>query len=220
MLVAMGSDLTELGSRPLHPSPWFLFAHGAGASSSSPWMRRYAALLKTIAPVITFDYLYIRAGRKRPDTLGALLVCHAEALEAGRAKYGEMPILVGKSMGGRIGCHLALEQIVGAVICLGYPLLGQGQPDKRRDRVLLELNSPALFVQGTRDRLCPIEDLKQVLALRTARSELHIVESGDHSLAPTKRYLKEKQVSEADVEQTTLSVIDGFLKSLFTSSAS
>ena len=220
MLATMGSDLTELGHHQLDSSPWFLFAHGAGASSSSTWMMRYAALLETVAPVITFDYLYIRRGHKRPDTLSALIACHAEALDEGRAKYGGTPILVGKSMGGRIGCHLALIRPVGAVICLGYPLLGQGQANQRRDQVLLELNTPALFVQGTRDKLCPIEELNKVLAARTARSVLHIVESGDHSLTPTKRYLKEKQLSEDNIERTTVSVIDRFLKSLLTNAAS
>ena len=31
-------------------------------------------------------------------------------------------VLIGKSMGSRIGCHLALEEDVAALVCLGYPL--------------------------------------------------------------------------------------------------
>lgn len=219
MLAGMGSELTDLGHRWQGGRPWFLFAHGAGAGSSSTWMRRYAALLETIAPVITFDYLYIRQGRKRPDTLSSLIACHTHALEEGREKYGGRPVLIGKSMGGRVGCHVALVQPVEAVICLGYPLLGQGQLKKRRDQVLLDLTSPALFVQGTRDKLCPIPELRQVLAARSARSELHIVESGDHSLTPTKGYLKENGLNDASVEQMTLAVIERFLKSLEAPSA-
>lgn len=219
MLAAMGSELTELGHRWQGARPWFLFAHGAGAGSSSTWIRRYAALLETIAPVITFDYLYIRQGRKRPDTLSSLIACHTHALEEGREKYGARPVLIGKSMGGRVGCHVALVQPVEAVICLGYPLLGQGQLKKRRDQVLLDLTNPALFVQGTRDKLCPIPELRQVLAARSARSELHIVESGDHSLTPTKGYLKENGLNDASVEQMTLAVIERFLKSLEAPSA-
>ena len=51
-----------------------------------------------------------------------------------------------------------------------------------RDEVLLALRTPILFVQGTRDPLCPLDALAAVRARMTARSELLIVEGGNHSL--------------------------------------
>ena len=65
-------------------------------------------------------------------------------------------------MGGRVGCHVALVDPVQAVICFGYPLCGAGDRTKLRDQVLLELKVPILFVQGTRDPLCPLELLEDV----------------------------------------------------------
>lgn len=65
-------------------------------------------------------------------------------------------------MGSRVDCHLALEAEVAAVICLKYPLCGAGDPSKQRDQVLLALMTPVLFVQGTRDPLCPLALLEKM----------------------------------------------------------
>src|SRR4051812_25898597 len=112
-------------------NPLFLFAPGAGAPSSHPWMRRWKEHLGTIGRVETFDYDYMRSGRKRPDPLALLIAAHRAALERNRCS-GEPIFLIGKSMGGRIGCHVALEDEVAGVICLGYPLCGGGDRTKLR----------------------------------------------------------------------------------------
>src|SRR6185295_7135216 len=133
--------------------PFFLFAPGAGAPSVSPWMQRWKSRLAAIGRVETFDYAYMREKRKRPDPLPQLIAAHCQALAQHRDVTAGSTILIGKSMGGRIGCHVALEEKVDAVICLGYPLCAMGNPDKLRDKVLLDLRTPVLFVQGTRDSL-------------------------------------------------------------------
>ena len=60
-------------------------------------------------------------------------------------------------MGGRIGCHVSLEEKVDGLVCLGYPLCAMGDRTKLRDEVLRALTAPILFVQGTRDSLCPLD---------------------------------------------------------------
>ena len=166
------------------PGVWFLFAHGAGAPSSSAWMRGWRQRLGTLGEVTTFDYPYMRAGRKTPDRLPALIAAHKEALAEVRARARGPIFLAGKSMGGRVGCHLALEESVAGVICLGYPLVA-GVSGALRDEVLLALRTPILFVQGTRDSLCPLPRLESVRARMTAPSALHVVEGGNHSLEVT-----------------------------------
>src|SRR5438105_14358740 len=97
--------------------PLFVFAHGAGAPSSHPWMQRWTRRLATIGSVITFDYPYMKGLRKRPDPLPTLIAAHRHALaEASREHNGPI-ILIGKSLGGRMGCHLALEEEVNAGVC-------------------------------------------------------------------------------------------------------
>jgi uncharacterized protein len=198
----------------LKMTPLFLFAAGAGAPSSHPWMQRWKARLAAIGRVEIFDYDYMREGRRRPDFLPQLIAAHRAALANARETTDQPAFLIGKSMGGRVGCHLALEEKVNGVICLGYPLCGGGDPAKLRDRVLRELQTPILFVQGTRDSLCPLDLLEKVRTEMTAPNYLHLVESGDHSLVVTKRQLLAAGETQDDVELRILEAIAAFIRPL------
>src|SRR6188768_3329202 len=92
--------------------PAFLFAPGAGAPSTSGWMKGWRTRLATLGDVTAFDYPYMRSGRKAPDKLPVLIEAHRAALAEVRAKTKGPVFLIGKSMGGRVGCHLALEEEV------------------------------------------------------------------------------------------------------------
>src|SRR5947207_11641264 len=156
--------------------PVFLFAPGAGAPSSHPWMQRWKQRLTRIDEVETFDYDYMREGRKRPDRLPQLIAAHRKALSDARKRHPtELVILIGKSMGGLIGCHVSHEGKVDGLICLGYPLCAMGDRTKLRDEVLRSLTAPILFVQGTRDSLCPLDLLERVRAQMKAPNFLHTV---------------------------------------------
>ena len=143
-----------------------------------------------IGDVRAFDYDYMREGRRRPDPPALLIAAHRQALRDAQKDKTQSVILIGKSMGGRIGCHVALEESVAGLVCLGYPLCGAGDPKRLRDKVLRELRTPILFVQGTRDSLCPLDLLENVRKEMKAPNFLHIVEGGDHSLQVTKTQLK------------------------------
>lgn len=179
-------------------------------------MQRFALLLGELGRVRTFDYPYLRAGspRRAPDKLDALLAAHALELAALRADLaeGERTVLAGKSMGGRVGCHLALVERVSGLVCFGYPL--RSPAGKLRDEVLLALSTPVLFVQGTRDALCPLDELDRVRQRMKAPSELFIVEGGDHSLESTKTGLKQRGTTQADVERGVQSAVRRFCAGL------
>lgn len=186
-----------------------LLAPGAGAPSTSPWMRRWAARLATLGHVETFDYPYMRAGRKSPDKLPVLVGAHRAALAQARARHPGPAVLAGKSMGGRIGCHVALEEEVAALVCLGYPLAGpRGDV---RDDVLVALHAPILFVQGSRDPLCPLELLERVRGRMKAPTALHVVEGGNHSLEVGVRALAGREERQEDVDARALAAIAAFL---------
>lgn len=192
--------------------PLFLFSPGAGALSSHPWMRRWQERLSTIGDVQLFDYPYMEQGRRRPDPLPQLIAAHRQALvEAQRTRS---VILIGKSMGGRIGCHVALEEDVPGVICFGYPLCGGGDPSKLRDKVLRALATPILLVQGTRDTLCPLDLLESVRAEMTAPTFLHVVEGGDHSLQVLKRQLAAAGETQEQVDERILEAIAKFVSAI------
>ena len=192
-----------------------LFAPGAGAPSSHPWMQNWKDRLTEIGDIEVFDYAYMREGRKRPDPLPRLIAAHREALSKARERHrSETTILIGKSMGGRIGCHVSLEERVDGLICLGYPLCAMGDRTKLRDEVLRALTTPILFVQGTRDSLCPLDLLERVRSEMKAPNFLHIVEGGDHSLRVPKRKLQATGETQHDVDQRILQAIAGFVDQL------
>jgi predicted alpha/beta-hydrolase family hydrolase len=197
--------------------PLVLFAHGAGASSASAWMTAWAARLGTVGTVERFDYPYMRQGRKTPDRLPALLAAHREALVAARARHGaDRPVvLAGKSMGSRVGCHLAAAlaaegQPPAAVLCFGYPLRAAGT-GKLRDEALRALPVPVLFLQGSRDPLCPLAELAALRpALRVAH-DLFVVEGGDHSLEVGVRELARQGRTQEDWDRAALAAVAAFL---------
>ncbi len=104
-----------------------------------------------------------------------------------------------------------MQEAVAAVVCLGYPLCGGGGCTKLRDKVFREPATPILFVQGTRDSLCPLEVLARVWVEMRAVNELHVVEGGDHSLLVTKTQLKTSGETQDDVDQRILQVIQKFV---------
>jgi len=177
-------------------------------------MLRWTRLLGTIGPVRAFDYPYMAEGRKRPDPLPKLITAHRTALKQLRDSSQGPVVLIGKSMGSRIGCHVSLEEEVSALVCLGYPLCGGGDPTKLRDQVLREIRTPLLFVEGTRDPLCPLPLLDKIRAEMRAPNELLVVNGGDHSLSVTKGQLKASNQTQENVDQQILERIRSFVAGL------
>jgi len=182
-------------------------------------MLAWKARLERLGRVAAFDYPYQRAGKKSPDRAPVLVAAHRSELERARAGQGGPLVLVGKSMGGRIGCHVAVEleqagvpahERPAALVCLGYPLVAPG--GAVRDQVLLELGTPVLFVQGTRDRMCPLDRLAAVRANMRAPSDVYVVDSGDHSLVAQKSRLGQLGLSQEQLDERALTAIAGFLE--------
>ena len=192
-----------------------LFAPGAGALSSHPWMQNWKQRLSEVGVVETFDYDYMREGRKRPDRLPQLIAAHRKALQVARDKHQpDSTVLIGKSMGGRIGCHVSLEEKVDGLVCLGYPLCAMGDRTKVRDEVLRALTTRILFVQGTRDALCPQDLLEHVRGEMKAPNSLHVVDGGDHSLRVPVRQLQATGATHEDVDRQIFKAIAGFIDQL------
>lgn len=189
-----------------------LFAPGAGAPSSSDWMQAFAKRLAEVGRVDGFDYPYQQQGGRSPDRLPILLGAHRAAYDRVRADHPGPIVLIGKSMGGRVGCHLATQLAkneLTALVCLGYPLVAPN--GSVRDAVLLELATPVLFVQGTRDALCPLEHLDEVRSRMTAPNALHAVTGGDHSLRVTARALATQERTQADVDADIVRAVGKFI---------
>ncbi|XP_031270925.1 KAT8 regulatory NSL complex subunit 3 [Pistacia vera] len=197
-------------------SPVVVFAHGAGAPSSSDWMIKWKDMLGkalNAAEVVTFDYPYISGGkRKAPPKAEKLVEFHADFVKKTVAKFPGHPlILAGKSMGSRVSCMVAGEEGIdaSAVVCLGYPL--KGMNGVMRDETLLQLTIPVMFVQGSKDGFCPLEKLEDVRKKMKSMNELHVIDGGDHSFKIGKKHLQTMASTQVEVEDLAVQAIASFV---------
>lgn len=130
-----------------------LLAHGAGTGQHHPLVAGLAAALVSAGlQVWTFDYPYTAEGRRAPDRSDTLISCHRAVTHHLQQQIGSIPVLAGRSMGGRMATMVAaLDPTVPAVVVYGYPLHPPGRPDRLRIEHLRSVTVPMLFVRGERD---------------------------------------------------------------------
>ncbi|MHC1550845.1 alpha/beta hydrolase family protein [Phyllobacterium sp. K27] len=169
-----------------------LLAHGAGAPMDSDSMTAIAnSLAQSGFRVARFEFNYMAgrrtsAGRKPPPRAESLIPEYLAALEVLHARG---PLFIGgKSMGGRVASMIADElhasgKIAG-LLCLGYPFHPIGKPAQQRTAHLVEMKTPTLIVQGTRD---PFGNHEEVAEYRLSDEiEMLWLEDGDHDFRPRK----------------------------------
>ena len=71
---------------------------------------------------------------------------------------------------------------VDALLLLSYPLHPPRQPQQLRTKHFAQLETPALFVSGTRDGFGSIAELESAIALIPARTQLLEVKGAGHEL--------------------------------------
>ena len=182
-----------------------VLAHGAGAPQQSSFMVGFAnGLADRGVDVLTFNFLYTEQRRRVPDRTEKLESCYRAAVATACEHFTREPVFIGgKSMGGRIATHLAAADDAGAlgiagVVLLGYPLHPPGKPEQLRAAHLPRIRVPMLFVQGSRDPFGTPDELRAVLAPLSAPVTLHVIEKGDHSLAPSKAAAKQTYAGVQD----------------------
>jgi predicted alpha/beta-hydrolase family hydrolase len=174
-------------------------------------MVRFAKHLSRVGEVITFDYPYMLARRRAPDRWDTLVAAHRDALAKVQQDAGDRPIyLAGKSMGSRVGCHVSQTDSVRGVICFGYPLVGRN--GAKRDEVLLSMKTPVLFIQGSRDVLCPLAQLESVRERMTAPNRICVINGGNHSLIVSAAGLRRQHTTQEILESYVISSIGEFIQ--------
>lgn len=165
-----------------------ILGHGAGSNQLSGFMRLFAAgLAERGLDAMTFNFIYMEQGRGAPDQKPKLEACYSAVIDAAskhRKLKGNVLIIGGKSMGGRIASQVAAagdERIKGLVF-LGYPLHPPGQPQKLRTDHWPSIKAPMLFVQGTRDAFGTPDEINPFLKKLKLKATIYVVETGDHSL--------------------------------------
>jgi hypothetical protein len=180
------TPLSALLMKPNLARACFVFAHGAGAGMSHPFMQQAATGLhdRRIA-TLRFQFPFMEKGGKRPDSPSiAHAAVRAAVTEALKCCQGLPLVAGGKSFGGRMTSQaqakLPLDEVRGLAF-LGFPLHPSGKPSVARADHLSEIRIPMLFIQGARDKLAESALLASVTSSLGSRATVHPVSDADHA---------------------------------------
>lgn len=144
-----------------------------------------AGLAERAVATLRFQFAYMERGSKRPDVPKvAHLAVRAAVAEAVRLLPATPLFAGGKSFGGRMTSQAQAElPLVGVrgLAFLGFPLHPSGKPSIDRAAHLREVGCPMLFLQGTRDELADMPQLREAIAPLGDRATLELFDDADHS---------------------------------------
>jgi predicted alpha/beta-hydrolase family hydrolase len=187
----------------------FVFAHGAGAGMTHPFMETVASGLgeRGIA-TLRYQFPYMEQGSKRPDRPAvAHATVRAAVAEAARLSSGLALIAGGKSFGGRMTSQAqAIAPLAGVrgLAFLGFPLHPAGKPSDERAAHLFDIDIPMLFVQGTGDKLAEPVLLEPLIRKLGPTASLYPVQAADHSFhVPARSGRKDSDVMRDILDKLT-----------------
>jgi predicted alpha/beta-hydrolase family hydrolase len=200
--VGHATSVSALLILPPQARACFVFAHGAGAGMTHPFMEAVATgLAERGVATLRYQFPYMEKASKRPDPPGiAQAAVRAAVAEAGRHCVNLRLIAGGKSFGGRMTSQAqAAAPLAGVrgLAFLGFPLHPAGKPSSDRAKHLADVRIPMLFMQGTRDNLAEVSLLEPVVKSLGPSASLHRVEGADHSFhVPVRSGRKDSEVMD------------------------
>jgi len=200
--IAVDESRTVSGLLQVPPSAraCYVFAHGAGAGMTHPFMTNVAnALAQHEVATLRYQFPYMEQKSKRPDPPKiAHATVRAAVAEAARRLPQVALVAGGKSFGGRMTSQAqALSPLSGVrgLAFAGFPLHPAGRPSDERAQHLFEIDVPMLFLQGTRDDLAELELLQPLIERLGALATLKLFDDADHSFhVPARSGRKDSEV--------------------------
>ena len=173
-----------------------VLAHGAGAGMDHPFMKRLAEeLAERGITTLRYNFLYMEKRKGRPDPPALATKTVEAAVQKAAALFPNLPLLAGgKSFGGRMSSTFVSEkqpEVVRGLVFFGFPLHRPGAPSIDRAEHLYAIDQPLLFLQGSRDALADLDNLKKVCR-KLKKSTLVVFEGADHSFKAGKEDLISK----------------------------
>jgi predicted alpha/beta-hydrolase family hydrolase len=164
----------------------YVLAHGAGAGMTSPFLEAIAGdLAERGIATLRFQFSFMERGSRRPDPPAAAQAAVRSAVATALQLAPDLPLVAGgRSFGGRMTsqAHAASELPgVRGLAFLGFPLHPGKRPSSERAVHLFDVKVPMLFVQGTRDELASLEQLRSVCDKLGERATLRLIDDADHS---------------------------------------
>ncbi len=185
-------DVSGIFLRPDQAEAVYVLAHGAGAGMRHRFMEDVAgALAARGVATLRYQFPYVEHGSRRPDPPGILEAAVRAAVAKARDLAPDLPLVAGgKSMGGRMTSNAMARRSIDGVrglVFLGFPLHPPKQPGIARGEHLAQVQTPMLFLQGTRDTLADLDLITGVCERLGPRATLHVVQGADHSFSVLKR---------------------------------
>jgi len=165
-----------------------LLTHGAGSNRNAPLLVALAnAFSEHNIEVIRYDLAFRQArpqGPPRPGDAARDREGLREQIAKMREKHPGQVWLGGQSYGGRQSSMLAAETpgLVDRLLLLSYPLHPPGKPAQLRTTHFPQLQTPTLFVHGSKDPFGTVQELTSAIALIPAPVQLLEIEGAGHDL--------------------------------------
>ena len=169
-----------------------ILTHGAGSNCNAPLLVALAGAFSASGLTVLRCDLPFRQLRPHGPPQRGSAERDQEGLRAAitsmRRQTSGRVFLGGHSYGGRQATMLAASQpgLVDQLLLLSYPLHPPQRPSELRTEHFPRLQTPAMFVHGTRDGFGSIEELTAALTLIPTRTELLPLAGAGHELV-TKR---------------------------------
>ena len=190
-----------------------VFAHGAGAGMTHPFMETIAAELsgRQIA-TLRYQFPYMEEGGRRPDPPNLAQATVRAAVAKARELAPKLPLIAGgKSFGGRMTSQAEASsplEGVRALVFFGFPLHPAGKPSNERARHLFDVRIPMLFLHGGRDSLADEKLLRDVVGKLGPRAVLASFPDADHSFHVPAR----SGMTDAELRTRMLDELERFTK--------
>ncbi|RYJ02649.1 MAG: alpha/beta hydrolase [Acetobacteraceae bacterium] len=170
----------------------YVMAHGAGAGMTHPFMAAVAdGLAERRVATLRYQFPSMERGSKRPDKPALAQATVRAAVAVAARLVPSLPLFAGgKSFGGRMTSQAQAEAALPAVqglVFFGFPLHPAKKPSDTRAAHLFRIDSPMLFLQGTRDALADMTLLEAVVEKLGQRASLFKVDDGDHAFHVPRR---------------------------------
>ena len=190
----------------------YVLAHGAGAGMNHPFMAAVAeGLAARGIATLRYQFPYMERGSKRPDAPALAHAAVRAAVEKATQLKPKLPLIAGgKSFGGRMTSQTQAETPLpcAGLAFLGFPLHPAGRPSSDRAEHLFRVQIPMLFLQGTRDTLADLGELRPVCKKLGRYTTLELFDGADHSFhVPARSGRKDAEVMN-EVLDTLVAWID------------
>ena len=164
--VSQGRTVTAIRTTPDDPGDrLFIYAPGAGSNINDGFGAFVSRnLAKKRISTLRFQFPYMEAGKRRPDSPSVLEETWRRAMRAAEPD-GLRLAIGGRSMGGRIASQIVASGTEADGLALfAYPLRPPWRPEQLRDKHLGDIGLPTLFCSGARDQFATPEELHTAAA--------------------------------------------------------